>query len=210
VIVPEVEKTFAQSALIVAEPPGHDVVAWPKSANTERPGAPARRNMSLDPSIACRFRAIALVAVCCLASGTSSAGKPGDLPVTAAVSAWVQGWNAHDAKSLGRLLTSDVEFVLVNGVELQGRDEFVRVHGEQFGGRYDKSQFSQDGEVAVSFIKPDVALAHWRWIITGVRNPDGTAAPTYKGIFTWVMVASGGTWEVRAAQNTVDKQVASQ
>ena len=129
----------------------------------------------------------------------------GQAAVVETVSAWVTRWNAHDAPALGSLLTPDVDFVLVNGRKLHGREEFTRVHGEQFAGRYDQSLFAENGDVAVSFLKPDVALAHWRWTITGVRNPDGTPAPTYHGIFTWVLVEAHGKWEVRAAQNTVDK-----
>jgi uncharacterized protein (TIGR02246 family) len=132
--------------------------------------------------------------------------KNGDAAAIAeTVDAWVAGWNAHDAPALGKLLTLDVDFVLVNGRELHGRDEFTRVHAEQFAGRYDQSAFAKDGEVSASLLKPDVALANWRWTITGVRNPDGTPGPTYHGIFTWVLVADRGRWQVRAAQNTVDK-----
>jgi uncharacterized protein (TIGR02246 family) len=125
--------------------------------------------------------------------------------IVEAVGAWITGWNAHDAPALGQLLTPDVDFVLVNGRELHGRDEFTRVHAEQFAGRYGQSTFAKDGEIAVSLLKPDVALANWRWEITGVRDPDGKPGPTYHGIFTWVMVAVGGKWQVRAAQNTIDK-----
>ena len=125
--------------------------------------------------------------------------------VTSATTRWVNGWNAHDAAALGNLLTSDVDFVLVNGRLLRGRNEFMQLHAQQFAGRYGKSVFQQDGEPDFSFIRPDVALVHWRWSISGVENPDGSAAQTYHGIFTWVLVRSRGTWSIRAAQNTVDR-----
>jgi uncharacterized protein (TIGR02246 family) len=118
---------------------------------------------------------------------------------------WVDNWNAHDAAALGKLLTPDVDFVLVNGTRLRGRQDFTRVHAQQFSGRYKRSVFQQDGEPDVSLLRPDVAVVHWRWSISGVENPDGSPAQTYHGIFTWVLVKTGGTWKIRAAQNTVDK-----
>jgi uncharacterized protein (TIGR02246 family) len=144
-----------------------------------------------------------------LAAGTEALADPAkhsdETAIVETVRAWVAGWNAHDAPALGQLLTPDVNFVLVNGRELHGRDEFTRVHAEQFAGRYDQSTFAKDGEIAVSLLKADVALASWRWTITGVRNTDGTPGPIYHGIFTWVMVLDRGKWQVRAAQNTIDK-----
>jgi uncharacterized protein (TIGR02246 family) len=125
--------------------------------------------------------------------------------LTATVTTWVNDWNAHDANAIGQMLTRDVDFVLVNGRWLKGRAQFVQVHGDQFKGRYSTSEFAVDGDPNVTLLKPDVAVIQWRWIITRVRNPDGTPAPTYKGVFTWVLVERNGTWLIHAAQNTVTK-----
>jgi uncharacterized protein (TIGR02246 family) len=103
------------------------------------------------------------------------------------------------------LLTPDVTFVLVNGRDLHGREEFEKVHGDQFAGRYDKSLFAVDGAVQAADIRPDVVLVNWRWTISGVRNPDGSPAGGYRGIFTWVALRQGKVWQIRAAQNTVDR-----
>jgi uncharacterized protein (TIGR02246 family) len=139
----------------------------------------------------------------------TTATQAQDDPVTAAVSGvvntWVKDWNAHDARAIGQMLTPDVDFVLVNGRWLKGRGEFVQVHGDQFAGRYAQSEFATDGPPHITMLKPDVALVQWRWIITRVRNPDGTPAPTYKGVFTWVLTEQNGSWRIRAAQNTVTR-----
>jgi len=136
--------------------------------------------------------------------GASADGRS-DALVSAMTSSWVDGWNAHDAIALGKLLTPDVDFVLVNGTRLHGRQDFTRVHALQFAQRYRDSVFRQDGTTDVSFIRPDVAIVHWRWSISGVSNPDGSPAPVYNGIFTWVLVEANGVWAIRAAQNTVDR-----
>ena len=125
--------------------------------------------------------------------------------VSATVTRWVDGWNAHDVQALGELLTTDVDFVLVSGTLVRGRPDFIRIHAEQFAGRYRNSVFHKDGQADIAFIHPDVAIVHWRWSISGVNNTDGSPAQTYHGIFTWVVVGSDGTWAIRAAQNTIDR-----
>ncbi|BCF94179.1 MULTISPECIES: SgcJ/EcaC family oxidoreductase [Paraburkholderia] len=134
---------------------------------------------------------------------TDATADPGDAPALSTTTRWIDGWNAHDAATLGNLMTPDVDFVLVSGMLLHGRQDFVHWHAQLFAGRYAKSVFKQDGKADFSLIQPDVALIHWRWSISGVDNPDGSPAPVYRGIFTWVLVRTDGNWLIRAAQNTI-------
>ena len=126
-------------------------------------------------------------------------------PVAAIVTRFVNAWNAHDATALGQIFTEDCDFVGVGGVLWHSPAEISRVHAEQFVGRYDRSVFAVDGTPNVSFIKPDVALIHWYWTISGVRDSDRSLLTPYHGILTWVVVAQGGAWQIRAAQNTITK-----
>ena len=63
--------------------------------------------------------------------------------------------------------------------------------------------FTGEKLLLIPALNPDVALIHWRWSISGVDNPDGSPAPVYRGIFTWVLVRTDGNWLIRAAQNTI-------
>ena len=121
------------------------------------------------------------------------------------VTEFINAWNAHDGSALGRIFTPDGDFIGISGIQWRGPAEIAKVHSEQFAGRYDESIFTVDGMPSVALIKPDVALIHWRWTISGVRNPDGTPVAPYRGIFTWVAINHDGTWLVRAAQNNVSK-----
>jgi hypothetical protein len=49
------------------------------------------------------------------------AGAAAGALATVETSRWIEGWNAHDARALGELLTDDVDFVLVNGTLVHGR-----------------------------------------------------------------------------------------
>lgn len=121
------------------------------------------------------------------------------------VTEFINAWNAHDGSALGRIFTPDGDFIGISGIQWHGPAEIAKVHSEQFAGRYDESIFTVDGIPSVALIKPDVALIHWRWTISGVRNLDGTPVAPYRGIFTWVAITHDGTWRVRAAQNNVSK-----
>jgi uncharacterized protein (TIGR02246 family) len=116
---------------------------------------------------------------------------------------FINAWNAHDAKALGQLFTEDGDFVGVGGTLWHGRTEIARVHAGQFAGRYDQSRFALEGAPGIAFLKPNVALVHWQWTISGVRKANGEVISPYKGIFTWVVVNRNGSWCVRAAQNTI-------
>lgn len=55
--------------------------------------------------------------------------------------------------------------------------------------------------VTTRFLKPDVAVAHARWTMTGARTPAGMQEPR-EGIQTLVFTKEGGRWLIAAFQNT--------
>jgi hypothetical protein len=61
----------------------------------------------------------------------------------------------------------------------------------------------QSAVARIAFLTPEVALVHATWEWPGFRLPTGEDARDFKGIITMVMVRRGGTWLIRAVQNTV-------
>jgi uncharacterized protein (TIGR02246 family) len=57
-------------------------------------------------------------------------------------------------------------------------------------------------DVQVQFLKPDIALVHVRWGMSGDKDPDGTPRQPRRGIFTRVFIKEGGRWLIKASQNT--------
>ncbi|VWC93213.1 SgcJ/EcaC family oxidoreductase [Burkholderia lata] len=139
-----------------------------------------------------------------LVAAHASAPPAANAPV-ALVPRFIEAWNAHDASALGRVFTPDGDFVGIGGRLWHGPDEIARVHAEQFAGRYDASTFVVEGAPTVSTLGPGIALVHWRWTISGVRDGNGVQVAPYSGIFTWVAVEREGGWRVRAAQNNVTR-----
>jgi uncharacterized protein (TIGR02246 family) len=56
-------------------------------------------------------------------------------------------------------------------------------------------------DVTTRFLKPDVAVTHARWTMTGARTPAGMQEPR-EGIQTLVFTKQSGRWLIAAFQNT--------
>ena len=123
---------------------------------------------------------------------------------------WQDDWNRHDISALADLFTEDADFVTVIGRWCKGKSDFhdyhVLLHKVMFKDSVWKTTNSQ-----IRFLKPDVAIVHVNWGITGDRNADGTPRNNPRdGIFTQVMVKQNGHWLISASQNTNIEPVPSQ
>jgi len=59
------------------------------------------------------------------------------------------------------------------------------------------------GRASVKFLKPDVAVAHVNWTMTGALSPTGAGADVpEQGIQTQILVRHCGHWLIAAFQNT--------
>lgn len=110
-------------------------------------------------------------------------------------------WNTHDMNVLGSITTEDVDFVNVAGLHWKGRDQVVKEHAERHKVRFKNSVVTFKA-VRVQFLRPDMALVHIDWETRGDLDFDLKPWPPRKGVFSWLMVKSGGDWKIRAVQNT--------
>src|SRR6266849_11062400 len=110
-------------------------------------------------------------------------------------------WNTHDMNVLGSITTEDVDFVNVAGLHWKGRDQVVKEHAERHKVRFKNSVVTFKA-VHVQSLRPDMALVHIDWETRGDLDFDLKPWPPRKGIFSWLMVKSGGDWKIRAVQNT--------
>lgn len=113
---------------------------------------------------------------------------------------WERAWNRHDMKELFSFLTEDADFVNVGARHWKGRQQIEAEHTSRLN-QFRESTWSVKN-VALQFIKPDVALVHIDWTLAGDKDPDGTPRQPRGGVFTWVVVKQGSEWLLRAAQNT--------
>ena len=123
---------------------------------------------------------------------------------------WQNGWNRHDVSALAELFTDDADFVTVIGRWCKGKKDFYDYHMRLFQVLF-KDSIWKTTDTQIRFLKPDVAIVHVNWGITGDRDADGTPRPNSRdGIFTQVTVKQNGLWWINASQNTNIEPVPTQ
>lgn len=109
-----------------------------------------------------------------------------------------EGWNAHDGKAFAAPFATDADYVVINGMKLQGREAIEKGHTAIFTTIY-KDSHNVGTVKSVRFLRPDVAVVHVEWNLeyrTGGETAKGHA------ISTMVMTKEGDKWSVAAFQNT--------
>jgi uncharacterized protein (TIGR02246 family) len=114
--------------------------------------------------------------------------------------AFCDAFNRHDGHELAQIMADDVDFVTVGAMWLHGRADFEKYHVGLLSGRFNQATITQL-QTAARFIRPDIAMIHWSWMVAGDRNVDGTARPTRYGMMTTIVEKRRGKWLVVASQN---------
>jgi len=109
-------------------------------------------------------------------------------------------WNAHDATAYANLFTEDGEVINVVGWWWKDRKEIETKLKAAFTFVFKTSTLTITG-VQVKLVKPDVAIAHVPWTMTGARTPPGVPEPK-QGIEIQVLKKQGGKWLIYSFQNT--------
>jgi uncharacterized protein (TIGR02246 family) len=151
---------------------------------------------------ALRIIVLLVVATAALAAN-GGAATPGERTESARAVCddFVDAWNSHDMAAFAALYAEDADFVNVLGVWLQGRAAIREHHAAIHASRMKTSRLTAL-ETEVRFLRPDVALVHVHWELTGQIGPDGAALPTRQGILSHVVAKTGGKWLITSSQNT--------
>src|SRR5690349_16311521 len=151
-------------------------------------------------------RAFIAVAYILLAAGTPAAAQSGadEHAIQRLASQFERAWNTHDMTLLGSMVTDDVDFVNVIGLQWKGRQQVVDAHAALHRDRFKNSVWANE-RVTVQFVRADVALARVEWNTRGDLQGDANnlqPGPPRRGIFLWVVLNQAGSWRIRAVQNT--------
>lgn len=109
-------------------------------------------------------------------------------------------WNRSDMRSYSALFSPDVDFVNIVGMWWKGHAENERQHlalQERF-----KGTKWTNTETKIRFLKPDVAVAHVLWEMTGYARMSGEKVSVLKGVITAIFTKNGSEWLITAFQNT--------
>jgi uncharacterized protein (TIGR02246 family) len=114
---------------------------------------------------------------------------------------FTDAWNRHDMAALAALFAEEADFVNVVGMWWRTRSEIEAAHAEAHATFFKDSHL--EGEVAaVKLLRPDVAVVHVRWQLSGQLEPDGKTGAPRQGILVLVLTREAGGWRARVAQNT--------
>ena len=117
------------------------------------------------------------------------------------VRAFVEAWNRHDMEAFADLFADDAEFVNLVGLWWKGRAKIREAHVATHATLFKRSRLSLD-EIAVRFVRPDVAVARASWRMTGHVSPLGNALPERQGVLVNLIVHNSNVWKIVDAQNT--------
>src|SRR6185503_17175585 len=95
----------------------------------------------------------------------------------------------------------DADFVNVIGLWWHGRAEIEKEHARLHATRMKESQLTAS-DVSLRFLRPDVAVAHVTWSLSGDTGIDGHSRPPRNGICTHVLTKQNGRWVIAVSQNT--------
>ena len=116
--------------------------------------------------------------------------------------AFAAAWAKHDGHQLAKIMSSKMWTSLRDcAYRLHGRADFELYHSRLLSGRFRESMITPL-EIAVRFLRPNLAVLHWSWRIQGDRNEDLTPRKPRFGLFTMIVEKQSGEWLVVVAQNT--------
>lgn len=114
---------------------------------------------------------------------------------------YTESWNKHDMKVFATVFAPDCDYVNIGGVHWIGLEENVRQHTRLFQERL-AGVVQNPTNVQIRFPRPEVALVHTNWDVTGYTRPDGEKVDVLKEITTMVLIKADGKWLITAFQNT--------
>jgi uncharacterized protein (TIGR02246 family) len=110
-------------------------------------------------------------------------------------------WNRHDTAAYGQRYATDADSVNVLGWWWQGRAQITQRVAEAHAVIFRHSVLRTD-EIKIRFLRPDIAVVHVRWSMTGALTPDGKPVPSRTGLRTEILQKQDGHWLISAVHNT--------
>jgi uncharacterized protein (TIGR02246 family) len=153
---------------------------------------------AVRPAIA-KSLAVVFVASAVL-SPSGAAQTPDDRAIRDLQARQADAWNRHDAAAYARLFTEDGEVVNVVGWWWKGRPQIENRLTDAFAFVFRDSRMTIT-DVKTRYLRPDLALAHVLWTMTGAKTPPGIPEPK-EGIQVQVLKKIRGRWMIYSFQNT--------
>lgn len=108
------------------------------------------------------------------------------------------GWNTKSGSLFAKPFTEDADYVVINGLQIKGRDTIGKGHERLFATIYKNSTLSLSVK-QIRFLSLDVAVVH---VAGRNRIRQGEETREVAAMMTLVMTKDKGEWQIAAFQNT--------
>lgn len=139
--------------------------------------------------------ALAAVLACALgASAQAQTAGGDDAAIRENVRQMEAGWNSKSGAAFAKPFDDDADYVIINGMQIKGRDAITEGHQRIFDTVYKDSTLSLSVR-QVRMLRADVAVVH-------VAAHLKVTSQEADAVITVVMTKENGAWKIAAFQNT--------
>ena len=131
----------------------------------------------------------------------SNATSEDETAIRSVIVDMTNAFNNHDSLAASRMYSEDADFTNVAGRQAKGAAEIEKFLASGFKTRL-KAATQETKDVAIRFIRPDVAIVHVTNQINGFLDADGSIEPPHNELSLRVFQKENGMWRVVAFHNT--------
>jgi uncharacterized protein (TIGR02246 family) len=134
-----------------------------------------------------------------LSAAAGARTKADEDAIGAVLVAHTEKWNLHDIEAWAEILHDDADWVHWGGGYWHGKDQVTAGTKEIHRTYYRNSRMTPQRVEDLTFLSPEIALAHVRSELTGDERAPGE---TFQYRKTILFTKKAGSWRIRALHNT--------
>jgi len=112
---------------------------------------------------------------------------------------WTASWNRHDPKLMAAFFVADGDLINPFGRHAKGKAEIEKLFTDEHTGPMAGTTYTGTIE-SIRYLGKTHAIIDVDGEISGMKGPDGAAAPPFKHHVTWIAVKKGGKWMAEGAR----------
>jgi uncharacterized protein (TIGR02246 family) len=137
--------------------------------------------------------------LCVLSANTYAQSSSDEEAINSLLKTHTEKWNVHDMDAWAEILHDDADWANWRGVVWRGKEQIREEHGKIHRTYYKATRMSAQRIEDLTFLTPEIALAHVRSEMSGDERSPGQ---TFQYRKTFVFTKKNGAWRVRALHNT--------
>lgn len=117
--------------------------------------------------------------------------------------AFALAWGGRDIAALAGLFAEDADFLTLTGAWAEGREAIGDILAGELAGAFARARLVT-GKAKLRPIGPGGAVLMQRFVLSGIRNADGSDAGRIGAILSAVLLAGRDGWQAVSASFTVE------